>query len=106
MLAVAVHEQDCAEPRVVEAGEKRGLFAEVARQRDDLDIEPVGGKLKRGGERAVAAAVIDVNHFGRKGASRLQRAGDLEDACVQRGEIGRLVEQGNHDRQAGIHPAA
>jgi hypothetical protein len=91
---------------MVEAGEKRGLFAEVARQRDDLDIEPVGGKLKRCGERAVAAAVIHVNHLGRKAASCLQRARHVEDASVQRGEIIRLVEQGNHERQAGIRPAA
>ena len=39
VLAIAVHEQDGAEAGVVEAGEKRGFLAEIARQRDDLNIE-------------------------------------------------------------------
>ena len=43
MLAVAVHEQHGAEPGMVEAGEQGGLLAEIARQRDHLDVERIGG---------------------------------------------------------------
>ena len=43
MLAVAVHEQHGAEPRMIEAGEQRRFLAEIARQRDDLHVEASAG---------------------------------------------------------------
>src|SRR5262249_50580731 len=76
------------------------------RERDDLDIEAVGRELARGGERPVAAAVVDIDHLGGEPAAGLQRTRDLEDAPVQCDEIVCLVEQGNHDGKAGIRPAA
>ena len=91
---------------MIEPGEQRRLLAEIARERDDLDIEAVGRKLARGGERRVAAAVVDIDHLGGKPAAGLQRMRDLDDAPVQRDEIACLVEQGNHDGKAGIRPAA
>ena len=42
MLAVAVHEQRRAEPRVIEAGQQRRFLAEVARQRQHLHVERLG----------------------------------------------------------------
>ena len=104
MLAVAVHEQDRAEAGMIEAGEQRRLLAEIARERDDLDIERIGGEFARGGERRVAAAVVDIDDLGRQAARRGERAGDLDDTRVQGGEVRRLVEQGHHDRQAGVGP--
>ena len=44
MLAVAVHEQDGAEAGVIEPGEQRRFLAEIARQRNHLNVERVGGK--------------------------------------------------------------
>ena len=87
VLAVAVHEQHGAEAGMIEAGEQRRLLAEIARQRDDLDIEAVGGEPARDGERGVAAAVVDIDHLGRQAARRLQAAGDVDDAPMQGGEV-------------------
>ena len=67
MLSVAVHEQHGAEAGVIEAGEQRRLLAEIARQRDDLDVETVGREFARSGERRVAAAVVDIDDLGRRG---------------------------------------
>jgi hypothetical protein len=106
MLPVAIHEQDGAETGMIEPGEQRRLLAEIARQRDDLDIETVGRKLACGGERPIAAAVVDIDDLGGKAASRLERARDIDNASVQRGEIVCLIEQGNHDGDAGVRPAA
>ena len=63
MLAVAVDEEHRAEPRVIEAGKQRGLFAEVARQRDHLHVERARRQRARNRKRVVAAAVVDVDHF-------------------------------------------
>jgi len=52
MLPVAVHEQHRAEAGVVEAREQRGLLAEVAGQRNDLDVE-IRGRQGRLTVRAV-----------------------------------------------------
>ena len=39
VLAVAVHEQHGAAPGVVEARHQRGFLAEIARQRNHLNVE-------------------------------------------------------------------
>ena len=44
MLAVAIHEQHGAETGMVETGEQSGFLAEIARQRDHLDVERHGGQ--------------------------------------------------------------
>ena len=87
MLAVAVHEQHGAEPGMIEAGEQRRLLAEIARQRDDLDVE----RHRRGsacGDLAgvVAAAVVDVDDLAGEPALDLEHARHLGDALVQGGE--------------------
>jgi transcriptional regulator NrdR len=56
-------------------------------------------------ERGIAAAVVDIDHLGRKGA-RLEATGDLDDAGVQSGDVPGLVEQRHHDRQADVCPPA
>ena len=63
MLAVAVDEEHGAAPGMIEAGEQRRLLAEIARQRHHLDVERVGRQAAGDGERAVAAAVVDIDHF-------------------------------------------
>ena len=63
MLAVAVHEQHRAAPRMVEAGEQRRLLAEIARQRHHLDIEPVAGRARAIASVSSLAAVVDVDHL-------------------------------------------
>ena len=45
MLSVAVDEQHGAEPGVIEAGEQRRLLAEIARQRQQLNVERRGRQL-------------------------------------------------------------
>src|SRR5262249_16811143 len=79
MLAVAVHEQHRAEAGVIEAGEERRLLAEIARERNDLDVEINGGKSARRFEGGVAAAVVDIDHLARETADGLEPAGDLGD---------------------------
>ena len=61
MLAVAVHEQDSAAPCMIKAGHQRGFLAEIARQRNHLDIERIGIKPARYGERVIGTAVIDIH---------------------------------------------
>ena len=101
MLAVAVHEQHGAEPGMIEAGEQGGLLAEIARQRDDLDVERIGGKRIGDLVGGVRAAVVDIDDFGAQAALGLERARHVGDALVQGGEALGLVEHGHHDRQAG-----
>ena len=101
MLAVAVHEQHGAEPGVVETGHQRGLFAEVARQRDHLDIERIGDE-RIGDQRGfIAAAVVDVNHFAAQAALDLEPTRHFGDALVQGGEALGFVEQRHDNRQTG-----
>src|SRR5262249_50245388 len=57
VLSVTIHEQDSAEAGMIEPGEQRRLLAEIARERDDLDIEAVGPKLPPRGGRPRAAAL-------------------------------------------------
>ena len=87
---------------MVEAGKQRGLLAEVARQRDHLDVEAVGGEAARHLERVVAAAVVDIDDLARKTARLAQLAGDRRDARVQVREAGGLVVDRHDDRQAGL----
>jgi hypothetical protein len=96
VLAVAVHEENPAQARVVETGKQRRLLAEIARQRDDLDIEAIGGERTRRRQRRIAAAVIDIDDFGCKVARTPKRAGLLDNARVQHRQAVRLVVQ-RHD---------
>ena len=102
MLAVAVHEQHSTEPRMIEAGHQRRFLAEVARQRNDLNVEGLGWQRLRHSQAVVAAAVIDIDHFGREAALLPEPAGNLGEPGVKPGKAGALVEQGNHDRQTGL----
>ena len=101
MLAVAVHEQHGAEAGMIEAGEQRRLLAEIARQRDDLDVERHRRQAIGDCAGGVAAAVVDIDHFGGEPARVLEPARDLGDPPVQRGQAVGLVEHRHDDRQAG-----
>ena len=83
MLAVAVDEQHRAQPRVVETGQQRRLFAEIARQRHHLDVECDGRQRVGDRQRVVAAAVIDINHFAGERVIGGERARDLGKLGVQ-----------------------
>jgi len=61
-----------------------------------------GRKFARSGERSIAAAIVDIDDLRRQAACRLEGAGNLDDAGVQGGEVGSLVKQRNHDREAGL----
>ena len=79
----------------------------AAPELEDLgDLRPVCGRqLARSGEGGVAAAVVDIHDLGRQAARRLEGGGDLDDARVQGGEIGCLVEQRHHDGKTGVRRA-
>ena len=83
MLAVAVDEDHGAEPRVIEAGEQRRLFAEVARQRHHLHVERARRQRPRNRKRIVAAAVVDIDHFTGKSAVGAKRPRNLDQPGVQ-----------------------
>src|SRR5205807_8815510 len=91
---------------MIETGEQSGLLAEIAGERDDLDIEIVGWERARRRERGVAAAVVDIDHLGSKAAFGLERAGDLDNAGVKRRKACCLVEQRHDDRKPGLRKAA
>ena len=101
MLAVAVDEQNRAEPGVIEAGEQRRLLAEIARQRDHLHVEPGRRQGAGDGERVVAAAVVDIDHFAGQRALGGESSRDFDEPRVQARERGRFVVKRHHDRKAG-----
>ena len=101
MLTVAIHEQHGAEPRMIEARHQRRLLAEVARQRHDLDVQRLGRQGLRHGQAVVAAAVIDIDHFGRKTARLAELPRDLDQAIVKPRQADALVVHRHDDRQAG-----
>ncbi len=94
MLAVAVHEHHGAMARVVEAREQSRFLAEIARQRDDLDIEAVGCKSASEDERRVSTAVVDIDHLGGETAHRLEPACDLDDASMQAERLSASLNSG------------
>ena len=99
VLTIAIHEKHGAEAGVVETGEKRGFFAEVARQHDDLNIQWHRRQAFGDLAGAVVAAVVDVNDFEVQAALVLQEARDLGNALMQGGKALGLVEQGYDNRQ-------
>ncbi len=100
MLAVAVDEQDGAEPGVVEAGQERRLLAEIARQRHHLDVERGGRQRARDGQRVVGAAVVDIDDFAGEPARRGKLLRHLDQAGVHARQRSGFVVGRNHDRQA------
>jgi hypothetical protein len=103
MLAVAVHEQHGAAPRVIEAGGERRLLAKIARQRDDLHVKRIGRQAARNRERIVAAAVVDVDDFDQKPALLREHARGVAQLLVQACEAAGLIVERNDNRQAGFH---
>ena len=106
MLTVAVHEQHGAKAGVIETGKQRRLLAEIARQRDDLDVEPSAGRAARDCQRVIAAAVVDIDDLGDEPAGCLRAPRDLADPLVQRRQAACLVVDGNDDGQASVRPPA
>ncbi len=99
MLAVAVHEQHRAAAGMVQSGHQRGFLAEIARQRHDLDIEPIGCEGARDAERCIRAAVVDIDDFAAKAVTLSQRLCQPAEPLVQQRKPGRLVVRGHDDRQ-------
>ena len=100
MLAVAVDEQRGAAPRVIEAGKQRRLLAEIARQRNHLDVDAVRRQFAGDGERAVAAAVVDIDDFAGQRAGRGEVLRDLDEPAVHARERCRLVVERHDDRHS------
>ena len=101
MLAVAVDEQHRAAAGMFEAGDEGRLLAEIARQRDHLNVDARGRQIAGDGERAVATAVVDINQFAGERTLGLQPLRHLDQPRVQTFERGRFVIERHHDREAG-----
>jgi hypothetical protein len=101
MLAVAIHEQERAVARVVEAGEQRGLLAEIARQRHHLHVEDIGGQCARDRQGIVRAAVVDIDDLAGKLARLPQSRRDLGEPRVQVAQVFAFVEHRHDQRQPG-----
>ena len=99
VLAVAVHEQHRAAAGMVQSRHQGCFLAEIARQRHHLDVEPVGGKPAGDAERGVGAAVVDIDHLAGEAVALPQRFRQRAKPLVQQGQPGRLVVQGDDDRQ-------
>ena len=62
----------------------------------------LGRQGVRHGQAVIAAAVIDIDHFGRKAALLPQLAGNLGEPRVELRQAGALVEHRHDDRQPGL----
>ena len=101
MLSIAVDEQHRAEPGVIEAGEQRRLLAEIARQRDQLNIERRGRQLVSDGKRIVAAAIVDIDHFAGEPVLGIERARHLGERGMEPRQRRRFVMHGNDHGETG-----
>src|SRR5262249_33692393 len=101
MLSVAVDKQHGAEPGVIEAGEQRRLLAEIARERDNLNIDGRGRQLLSDRKRLVAAAVVDIDHLASESALSAKRERNLGEGGMQTRERSRFVVNGNDDGETG-----
>ncbi len=99
MLAVAVDEQHGAAPRVFEAGKQRRLLAEIARQRNHLDVDAGRRQVAGDGERAVAAAVVDIDDLAGQRAGRGEALRDLKEPAMHARQRRCLVIDRHHDGQ-------
>ena len=97
MLSIAVDEQHGAEPGVIEAGEQRRLLAEIARQRQQLNIERRGRQLVSDRKRIVAAAVVDIDHLAGQPVLGIERARHLGEFGMEPRQRSRFVMDGNDD---------
>ena len=91
---------------MIEAGRERGFLAEIARQRDHLEIDGAGRQRPSDRQGGVAAAVVHIYNFHHEAAGLAQAPRHLDDAAMERHEPGRLVIERNHDRKAGLRPGA
>jgi len=66
VLQVAVHQHDRVAARRVDAGGRRDLVAEVARERDDPQVRVAFEPVEQEPARGIAAAVVDGDHFVRR----------------------------------------
>src|ERR1700733_13709493 len=98
MLAVAIDKEDGAGPGMLEAGKQRRLLAEITRQRHHLDVEPARRQFAGDGERTVAAAVVDIDHFAGQRTYGSEALRDLDEPRVKAIERGCLVIERHHDR--------
>ena len=85
---------------------QRCLLAEVARQRNNLDIERVGSKPARNRQRLIPAAIVDVDDFSDQPPAVAQRSRNLDDAGVQPRQVPGLVVDRHYDGQASVCPPA
>ena len=99
MLAVAVHEQQRAALRVIQARHQGGFLAEIARQRNHLHVQCDGGKRAGEVERVIGAAVIDINDFAGEAEALPQLYRKRTETFVQLLEPGGFVVNGDDDRQ-------
>src|SRR2546423_8289663 len=100
MLTIAVHEQDGAARGMVQSRHQSGFLAEIARQRNHLDIERIGRKPARDGEGGISAAVIDIDDLAVKPVALPQSLGQTAQTFMQKREPGRLVVQRNDNGQS------
>src|ERR1043166_9768802 len=101
--ALRVHEQPRAEAGVVEPGWERRFLAEIARERDHLQVERGRGQRSGKIKRVVAAAVIDIDDLDGEAALCRELARDLGEARVKRREALGLVVERHDDGKAGGH---
>jgi hypothetical protein len=85
---------------VIQSRHQRGFLAEITRQRHHLDIERIGRKPARDGERRVGAAVIDIDHLAIEAIAVPERSCQVAEPLMQKRKPGRLVIDGHDDRQA------
>jgi len=83
MLTIAVHEHHGAAPGMVQSGHQRGFLAEIARQRHHLNIERIGAKPAGDAERAVGAAIVDIDDLAGEAVALPQRLGQTAKPLVQ-----------------------
>ena len=99
MLTIAVHEQDGPATGMVQSRHQSGFLAEIARQRNHLNVERIGRKPARDGEGGIGAAVIDIDDLAVKPVILSQGLCQPAQTFMQERKPGRLVVQRNDNGQ-------
>ena len=106
MLPVAVHEQHGAAPGVIEAGKQRGFLAEIARQREHLEVEAGRGQCLGNAQRSIPAAVVDIDHLDLKPARSMEPLCRLADPAMERRKAAGFIVKRHDDREPAVRRGA
>ena len=102
VLAVAVHEQQRAVAGMLQAGHQAGFLAEIARQRQRLNVETDRRQVARDRIGVVAGTVVDIDDLDPQAPRCAQLLGGFAQPRMKGRQIVGLVVAGHDDGKAGL----